>query len=88
MVSDTRRLRIHQIRSAKGELDLVQAADVWQDPMGKILTSGLWDGVLVPSQEDLDLLAKEAGVSALEMLRQRLLTSATVVVEITGHAKV
>lgn len=86
-ISDSRRLRVFRVKSARGELISDQGADVWQASDGKIMVSGLWEDLLVPSQEDLMLQAFDAGMSPLELLRMRLLQSSAVRVEITGYAK-
>ena len=81
-LNDSRRLRVFRIKTVKGELSLDSGAEVWQEPNGNILVAGPWDGVLVPSQEDLAGRARSLGVSPLEHLRKRLLVCPYVQVEV------
>lgn len=80
-IADLRRLRVYRVKSVKGEFALESAADIWQEQDGNVKISGLWDGAIFKSQEDLRLLAKAASLSPLEFARQELLRSPGIVVE-------
>lgn len=79
---DSRRLRVCRVKVIQGELSLDSGAEVWQEPNGDISVAGPWEGVLVPSQEDLTGRAKALGLSPLEHLRRRLLLCPYVEVEV------
>ena len=79
---DGRRLRVFRVKVIQGELSLDSGAEVWQEPGGNVAVAGPWDGVLVPSQEDLIGRAKSLGLSPLEYLRKRLLLCPYVQVEV------
>ena len=81
-MGDNRRLRIFRVKAIKGELSLDSGAEVWQEASGNVLVAGPWDGVLVPSQEDLAGRARALGLSPLEHLRKRLLSCPYIQVEI------
>ena len=79
---DSRRLRVCRIKVVRGEMSSDSGAEVWQEPGGSISVAGPWEGVLVPSQEDLAGRAKSLGISPLEHLRRRLLLCPYVEVEV------
>jgi hypothetical protein len=86
-ISDTRRLRIFRAKLVRGEMILDQGCDAWQTLDGKIAVSSVWEGLLVPSQEDLEIKAREMLVSPLELLRQKLACCPGVSVEVMGYAR-
>ena len=79
---DNRRLRVFRVKVLGGEMSLDSGAEVWQEPNGNVSVAGPWDGVLVPSQEDLAGRARALGLSPLEHLRKRLLSCPYVQVEV------
>jgi len=86
-ISDSRRLRVFRAKSVRGELLQDPGCDVWQTPDGKVMVSGTWEGVLVVSQEDLEIQARELVLSPLELLRQKLACCPGVAVEVMDYAK-
>jgi len=80
--SDRRRLRIYQLKTAGSEVIADIAADIWQDEEGKIRTSGLWDGLLPMSTEDIEIQARKQSISPLEWMRKRLLLCSVVRMEV------
>ena len=85
IIKDSRRFRIKQISVVEGELVCSSAADIWQGPEGDIRVSGLWDGLIPLTPEDLQIRASRVGVSPLEWLRKKLSLSALVEVEAIGE---
>jgi hypothetical protein len=81
-IPDTRRLRIHQIAIADGELTSSSAADARQTNDGDVEVSGLWSGIIPLMPEDMNIRAKSVGVSPLEWFRLRLLSSVMIEVEV------
>jgi hypothetical protein len=81
-INDTRRFRIFRVKSSGGEMEAEPSSDIWQDPSGRVIVSGIWEGILFPSQEDLSLQATALSVSPLEYARQRLLRSPFVRIEV------
>jgi hypothetical protein len=82
VAGDNRRLRVSRVKVLGGEMSLDKGAEVWQEPNGNVSVAGPWDGVLVPSQEDLAGRARALGISPLEHLRKRLLSCPYVQVEV------
>ena len=80
-VPDTRRLRVNMIDIANGEFRSSHGADIWQ-VAGDIEVSGIWNGVVPLMPEDIQIRANRLGISPLEWLRQRLLLSQVVDVEV------
>jgi len=60
------------------------AAEVQQDGEGFVSSSGLWAGIVPLTPEDLRIRASRAGVSSLEWLRRRLMSSPMIAVEVVG----
>ena len=83
-IQDKRRLRIYQLRIIDGDPKRGSAAEVRQDGNGMVDVSGLWGGVVPLTPEDMKIRASKVGVSSLEWLRLRLLSSPLVEVEIIG----
>lgn len=81
-VLDTRRIRVHQMHISDGELKSSSATDLWQTSDGEVHASGLWDGVVPLMLEDMSIRASRIGISPLEWLRQRLMFSPLIEVEI------
>jgi hypothetical protein len=79
---DSRRMRVARVKVIKGELSLGRGAEVWQEPDGNVSVAGPWEGVLIPSQEDLIGRAKALSISPLECLRRRLVLCPYVQVEV------
>jgi hypothetical protein len=82
IIQDRRRLRVSQIRIVDGEPASGHAAEVRQREDGMVDVSGLWEGVIPMSPEDMKIRASRVGVSSLEWLRKRLLMSPLIKVEI------
>jgi hypothetical protein len=86
-ISDLRRIRVHRAKIVRGEMMKEQGCDVWQTVDGKIMVTSVWEGILVPAQEDLEIAARKQMISPLELLRQKLECCPGLSVEILGHAK-
>jgi hypothetical protein len=84
IVSDKRRLRVRQIHISNGEPRLSSAADLRQNSDGEIDVSGLWKGIVPLLLEDMQIRASRLGVSPLEWLRIRLMSSPMINVEVIG----
>jgi len=81
-VPDKRRIRIHQIHIAGGEPRVSSAADLRQEDDGNILVSGLWNGIIPLMPEDAQIRASRIGISPLERLMLRLMSSPLIEVEV------
>lgn len=86
-ISDTRRLRVYRAKIVRGEILMETGCDAWQTLDGKIVVTSVWEGLLVPSQEDLEIEARALIMSPLELLRQKLACCPGLSVEVLGHAK-
>jgi len=84
MKSDSRRLRLYQVKMANGEMLCDFAADIWQGPDGHIQTSGIWEDLVPYAREDIEIQAKELKVSPLEWLRRRLACCSMVRTEVVS----
>lgn len=82
IISDNRRLRVLRLRCVSGEMVSEQGSDIWQNPDGEITCSGNWEGLIAPAREDLEMIATGMNLSPLEFLRMRLLSCASVQVEV------
>lgn len=82
LVNDTRRIRIFRIFSNEGIVNQESSGDIYQEIDGSVKVSGLWSDGLIPSPEDLLLLAKDASVSPLEYLRIKLSRCSGIKVEV------
>lgn len=83
-VPDKRRIRIRQIHIANGEPRVSSAADLQQSPEGEVSVSGLWEGIVPLMPEDMQIRASRLGISPLEWLRLRLMSSPLVEVEVVN----
>lgn len=81
-IPDIRRLRVYQVSVANGIPVSSSAADVLQGDDGEVFVAGLWNGVLPLMPEDMQIRASRVGISPLEWLRLRLLSSPFVEVEV------
>lgn len=81
-IGDLRRLRVSHVKMINGEMAKEHSCDAWQNANGTIGVTGTWEGVLVPSQEDLQLRASRYFISPLELLRQRLVACPGMIVEV------
>jgi len=82
MLSDRRRIRLYRIQTRNGEMSSSFSGDIWQSEEGELKTSGLWDGIVPFSPEDVEIQARHLGITALEWMRRRLICVSGVRVEL------
>lgn len=79
--SDPRRLRLYRIDIVDSGFVEGPGADVWMED-GRLKTSGLWEGFVPSSAEDVEIQAKALSVSPIEWLRRKLSGCSFVRVEV------
>ena len=82
-LNDKRRLRLHRVKTVRGEVVAEPGADIWQDQDGHLRTSGIWAGLVPFGSEDIEVQARRRAISPLEWMRLRLLSCSGVRVEVT-----